>query len=306
MNAIECENLSRSFGRVPAVQELNLAVPEGSFFALLGPNGAGKSTLLKLLLNLLRPNSGGSRVLGRPSSKLNEDDFRRIGYVADGQDLPEWMTVRQLQDFCRPFYPTWDETLAGRLQTLFDLPDDRPIAKLSRGMRMKAALLSNLSYRPELMVLDEPFGGLDPLVRDDFIQGLLELPGDDRPRTFIVSSHDIDEVERLADQVGFLAGGRLLVQETAEALHARFRRIEVVASGTLPPEPSPAPKGWLEMRRPSENVLQFVHAAFEPAREPELRRYFPSANVAIHAMSLSEIFLVLARRHRADGAKEAA
>jgi ABC-2 type transport system ATP-binding protein len=194
MNAIECENLSRSFGRVPAVQGLDLKIPEGSFFALLGPNGAGKSTLLKLLLNLLRPTSGRSRVLGRDSGSLGPADFRRIGYVADGQDLPDWMTVSQLLAFCRPLYPTWDDGLATRLRGQFDLPGDRPIKKLSRGMRMKAALLSSLSYRPELMVLDEPFGGLDPLVRDDFIQGLLEIPGDDRPRTFIVSSHDIDEV----------------------------------------------------------------------------------------------------------------
>ena len=121
MNAIECENLSRSFGRIPAVQGVNLAIPAGNFFALLGPNGAGKSTLLKLLLNLLRPTSGASRVLGRESLSLGAPDFRRIGYVADGQDLPEWMTVTQLLGFCRPLYPTWDQVLAERLQSQFDL-----------------------------------------------------------------------------------------------------------------------------------------------------------------------------------------
>ena len=301
MNAIECENLSRSFGRVPAVQGLDLRIPDGSFFALLGPNGAGKSTLLKLLLNLLRPTSGRSRVLGRESGSLGPADFRRIGYVADGQDLPDWMTVSQLLAYCRPLYPTWDDGLAARLQGQFDLPGDRPIKKLSRGMRMKAALLSNLSYRPELMVLDEPFGGLDPLVRDDFIQGLLEIPGDDRPRTFIVSSHDIDEVERLADQVGFLAAGRLLVHESADALRGRFRTVEVVGTQAVS-SPSPVPAGWTEVKQPAENVIQFVCNSFDPAEgDGGIRARFPGSGITVHAMTLAEIFLVLARTHRESG-----
>jgi ABC-2 type transport system ATP-binding protein len=307
MNAIECENLSRSFGRVAAVQGLTLAVPTGSFFALLGPNGAGKTTLLKLLLNLLRPSGGNARVLGCDSGHLNSTHFRRIGYVADGQDLPEWMTVAQLLDYCRPLYPTWDEALARRLLALFALPADRPLKKLSRGMRMKASLLSNLSFRPELMVLDEPFSGLDPLVRDDFIQGLLELPGDDRPRTIIVSSHDIDEVERLADDVGFLAAGRLLVHEPADALRGRFRRIEIVGNKVAAQVPASIPNGWLEVRRPSDNVLQFVHSAFsQAATEAELIAAFPTSSLAVRAMTLREIFLVLARQQQAGAGRAAA
>jgi ABC-2 type transport system ATP-binding protein len=307
MNAIECENLSRSFGSVAAVQGLTLAVPTGSFFALLGPNGAGKTTLLKLLLNLLRPGGGSARVLGCDSTRLKASHFRRIGYVADGQDMPEWMTVAQLLDYCRPLYPTWDEALAGRLLALFALPDDRPLKKLSRGMRMKAALLSNLSFRPELMVLDEPFSGLDPLVRDDFIQGLLELPGDDRPRTIIVSSHDIDEVERLADDVGFLAGGRLLVHESADALRGRFRRIEVVGDNVAARVPAATPEGWLEIRRPAENVLQLLHSAYSGgATESGLAAMFPSSGVSARALSLREIFLVLARQQQTGAGREAA
>lgn len=307
MNAIECENLSRSFGRVSAVNDLNLAVPTGSFFALLGPNGAGKTTLLKLLLNLLQPTGGSARVLGCDSRRLTVSHFQRIGYVADGQDLPEWMTVAQLLGYCRPLYPTWDEALAKRLVALFALPADRPIKKLSRGMRMKAALLSNLSFRPELMVLDEPFSGLDPLVRDDFIQGLLELPGDDRPRTIIVSSHDIDEVERLADDVGFLAGGRLLVRESADALRGRFRRIEIVGDRLKAQVPANTSQGWLEAKRPADNVMQFAHSAFTAgATEAELAAVFPSSSVSIRAMSLREIFLVLARQQQTGEGRAAA
>jgi ABC-2 type transport system ATP-binding protein len=305
MNAIECDHLNRSFGRTRAVRELTFAVPTGRFFALLGPNGAGKTTALKLILNLQRPDAGRAQVLGCDSTRLSAEHFRRIGYVADGQDLPEWMTVAQLLAYCRPLYPTWDATLATRLLAMFDLPADRALKKLSRGMRMKAALLSNLAFRPELMVFDEPFSGLDPLVRDDFIQGLLELPDDDRPRTFVVSSHDIDEVERLCDDVGFMAAGQLLVHESADALRARFRHIEIVgnavAACTAPP------LAWREVRQPAANVLQFVHTAFRlNTSERELTAQFPAANFTLRAMSLREIFLVLARQQRGAGVKEAA
>jgi ABC-2 type transport system ATP-binding protein len=256
-----------------------------------------------MLLNLQKPDSGTATVLGRASTDLGAADFQRIGYVADGQDLPDWMTVAQLAAFCRPLYPTWDADLAARLMKSFDLPADRPIKKLSRGMRMKAALLSSLAFRPELMVMDEPFGGLDPLVRDDFIQGLLELPGDDRPHTFVVSSHDIDEVERLADDVGFLSGGRLLIHESADALRARFRRVEIVGTALE----GMGQDGWLEVQRPAGNVLRFVHSAFEgPESEGQLAARFPGASVACRSMSLREIFLVLARQQRSPATQEAA
>src|SRR5437764_1244359 len=132
MNAIECDQLNRTFGRTHAVRGLTLAIPAGRFFALLGPNGAGKTTALKLILNLQSPDSGRARVLGCESTRLDAAHFRRIGYVAEGQDLPEWMTVAQLLAYCRPLYPTWDPDLATRLRALFDLPADRAIKKLSR------------------------------------------------------------------------------------------------------------------------------------------------------------------------------
>src|SRR6188474_852043 len=174
MNIIETQNLTRRFGRMEAVHELNLAVPTGSVFALLGPNGAGKTTTLKLLMNLLPATAGSARVLGVDSRKLGERELAQIGYVSENQKLPEWMTVRQLLDYCRPFYPSWDPALEAKLLTQFDLPSERKLKQLSRGMKMKAALLSTLAYRPKLLVLDEPFSGLDPVVRDDFTRGLLE------------------------------------------------------------------------------------------------------------------------------------
>jgi ABC-2 type transport system ATP-binding protein len=295
MSAIRCQNLSRSFGRVRAVNDLSIEIPSGSFFALLGPNGAGKSTMLKMLMGLTPPTGGEAFVLGANCTALKRRDLEKIGYVADGQDLPEWMKVSQLLDYCRPMYPTWDDALVKRLLDLFDLPLDRKLKALSRGMRMKAALLSNLAYRPELVIMDEPFSGLDPLSRDDFIQGILELPDDDRPSTFVVSSHDIEEVDRLADDVAFLTEGDLLVRESADSLRRRFRRIQVtwplVASAEID-------SNWMQVSR-SETLLQFVHEKFlgeETAAELNLR--FPGSTVTDSGMNLREIFVALARRSR--------
>jgi ABC-2 type transport system ATP-binding protein len=142
-------------------------------------------------------------------------------------ELPLWMTVKQFLDYCRPLYPNWDTAFEKQLLTQFDLPLTTKLKDLSRGMRMKAALLSSLAYRPKLVVLDEPFSGLDPLVRDEFIRGLLELT-EQEGWTVFVSSHDIEEVQRLADRVAIINRGKLALDETSDSLQSRFRAIEVV------------------------------------------------------------------------------
>jgi len=294
MNALECEHLTRAFGRTLAVNDVSLSIPDGSIFALLGPNGAGKTTTLKILLNLLRPTSGRASVLGVDSTKLTKRDFRRIGYVTEEQIYPEWMTVRQLVDYYRPFYPQWDDALMKRLEEIFGLPSDRPLRKLSRGMRVKAILLTILPFHPELLVLDEPFGGLDPQVRDDFINGMLEVVASDRPNTVIVSSHDIAEVERLADWVGILLGGKLVVAEPLSDLQARFRRLEIVGPDVAARVPERPPAGWFKLERPASTVVQLVHSAFEnsEAAVAEVRAVFGNVTIKPCAMSLREIFLV--------------
>lgn len=303
MNIIETHDLTRRFGRTEAVHDLNLSVPAGSVFALLGPNGAGKTTTIKLLMDLLRPTRGVARVLGVDSRKLGEREKAQIGYVSENQDMPLWMTVRQLLDFCRPFYPTWDRDLEKSLLTQFALPEDRKLKHLSRGMLMKAALLSSLAYRPKLLILDEPFSGLDPLVRDDFIRGVLEVSsqGD---WTVFVSSHDIDEVERLADHVAMIESGRLRLSETTENLQGRFRQIEVTLDEGAADVSNP-PTGWVELER-SGSLVRFVATDYQrDTTEEACRQRFPRASVVARPMTLREIFLVLARQGR-SAAKEAA
>ncbi|MEO5960345.1 MAG: ABC transporter ATP-binding protein, partial [Opitutaceae bacterium] len=294
MNIIETQNLTRRFGRMEAVHELNLAVPEGSVLALLGPNGAGKTTTLKVLMNLLLATSGSAQVLGVDSRKLGEREFARIGYVSENQQLPLWMTVRQLLDYCRPFYPTWDRALEKTLLAQFALPEERKLKHLSRGMLMKAALLSSLAYRPKLLVLDEPFSGLDALVRDEFVRGVLEVSAAGE-WTVVVSSHDIEEVERLCDRVAMLDGGRLRLHETTEALQGRFRRVEVTGAKA---EAAALPE-WLEWSRAGV-LTRFVETKY--AGEASERIWWERTGadqVTAQAMTLREIFMVLAREGRA-------
>ena len=220
---IETVDLTRRFGRLDAVEGLNLHINAGSLFAFVGPNGAGKTTTIKVLLNLLKPTSGSASVLGVDSRRLGVREFARIGYVSENQELPDWMTVDQLIAFVRPLYPGWDDALCQKLRRDLDLTSKLQVRAFSRGMRMKAALLVSLAYRPELVVLDEPFSGLDPLARDELIRALLELTGEHNWTT-LISSHDIDEVERLADSIAFIDKGRVFVTESVQELIGKYRR----------------------------------------------------------------------------------
>jgi ABC-2 type transport system ATP-binding protein len=301
MNIIETHNLTRRFGRTEAVNGLDLAVKEGTVCALLGPNGAGKSTTIKLLMNLLAPTAGNASVFGVDSRRLGPKEFARIGYVSENQKLPVWMTVRQLLDYCRPFYPSWDRTLERQLLGLFALPEDRKLGDLSRGMLMKASLLSSLAYRPRLLVLDEPFSGLDPLARDELVKGIIEVSaaGD---WTVLVSSHDIEEVERMTDHVALLNAGRLRLSEPTSALQARFRRIDLDFPSGAPSggREGPFPPAWLEFERSGQRV-SFVDSAFDSAGTGRAcLELFPGAAVIPRPMALREIFLTLARTDRAE------
>jgi ABC-2 type transport system ATP-binding protein len=295
---ITTSHLTCSYGRTEAVRDLSLSVGAGSIFALLGPNGAGKTTTIRTLMNILKPASGAARVLGVDSRHLGVRELSTIGYVSENQKIPLWMTVGELLQYCRSFYPSWDDRLCSKLVTAFDLPRETKIGRLSRGMRVKAAIVSSLAYRPQLLVLDEPFGGLDPVVRDDLVHGVLELAGQEQWTVFL-SSHDLDEVERLVDAVGFLDDGRLVLCEPLDDLKGRFRRMEVTAE-TESGEPRFESSGssWTGVQR-AGRVVRFVETSYVPGEsERRAQTVFGGAQVEVEPMTLREIFVAIVRDRR--------
>lgn len=291
---IQTLGLSHRYGRTWALRGLDLEIPEGSLYALLGPNGAGKTTLLKILMGLLRPTGGEARLSGRPIQSLSAEDRARIGYVAEGQELPGWMTLGQLEGYLSPLYPDWDTALADHLRDRFRLPSNRKLRKMSRGEQMKAALLVTLAPRPEILVMDEPFTGMDALVRDEIIYGLLEL-AQDGAWTVLLCSHDIGELENLADWVGFLDRGRLILSEPLDLLKERFRRIEITLSPGSLTEMNGLPPTWLSPKRAGGRVSFVTCDHGAPGWDDEVRVNLPGIRrVSVEPASLREVFVALA------------
>ena len=296
---IEVEGLWKKFGRFDAVRGLSLSVPEGSAFALVGANGAGKTTTIKTMMNIIEPSRGSVRIMGVDSRRLGPREYALIGYVSENQELPERLTVAQFLAYLRPFYPTRDRELEVSLLGQAQLPVGRKIRDLSHGMRAKLALVCALAFRPKLLVLDEPFSGLDPLVRDEFMEVLLGQAGD---TTMLISSHELGEIEGVATHLGFVDQGQLLFQEQMEDLTARVREVHVTLEGdaVLPAAP---PGEWLNMRA-AGSVVSFVETRFV---ESELRAkvsaaFGPVRRIEVRPIELRSIFTTIARSIRKEAA----
>jgi len=292
---LQTHDLRRRFGRTDALNGVDLTIEEGSVFGLVGPNGAGKTTLVKTLMNIIEPSRGRAEVLGTDSRRLGPAEFQQIGYVSENQEMPEWMTVEYLMKYLEPFYPRWDSARANELLDQFELPRDRQLKHLSRGMRMKAALASSLAYRPKVLVLDEPFSGLDPLVREEFVEGLVDVAGE---TTMLISSHDLGEIESFATHVGFLDRGQLRFAESLTDLSERFREVEVTVA-SAPSLPHEWPAHWLRVET-SPAVVRFIDSQFDREHTVSaVRRLLgEGAQIDTTAMSLRAIFIALARQAR--------
>lgn len=284
----------KKFGHNDALRGLSFSVPEGSAFALIGANGAGKTTTIKILMNILEASRGSAVVLGVDSRRISPRELSQIGYVSENQDMPEKLTVEEYIEYLRPFYPQWDRGLESSIRLRLDLPPDRKIGALSHGMRMKMALACALPYRPKLLILDEPFSGLDPLVRDEFMEGLLGHAGE---MTILISSHELSEIDGVATHVAFLDEGKLLFEEPMTELTARFRSVHVTLERVS--EPRQLPKDWLGVKTMG-NVLEFVDTRFS---EDHLGERIESVlegvrRVDVEPMPLRSIFTTLARAAR--------
>ena len=231
--AIETRGLWRKFGKFEAVKDVSLTVPKGTVYGLLGVNGAGKSTIIKMIMGHLRPTAGEVRVLGRA---LGEDLLgirSRVAYVSENRYLYEWMTVEESVRFTRALHETWDDRKAADLLKRFSLPPEKKVRQLSRGNRARLCLLLALSFNPELIVLDEPTSGLDPIVRRDFIENIVAEIAEEG-KTVLFSSHIVEEVERVADYVGIMDEGALLMVSTIDDIKLTYKRVRYATNGTRP------------------------------------------------------------------------
>jgi ABC-2 type transport system ATP-binding protein len=287
---IEARHVTKRFGRFEVIEDLSLQVPEGAVFALIGPNGTGKTTSIRMMMNILQPDRGEIDVLGTPSRELSAAHFQRIGYVSESQKLPGGLTLAQYFCYLRSLYPTWDRRLAQDLCQQFELPPARRIRHLSHGMRMKALLVGALAFRPTLLVLDEPLSGLDTLVRDEVVNGLLQQAAD---TTILISSHELTEIESFTTHVAFMQNGRLLLQESIETLQQRFRDVSVTLSATkaLPPH---WPAKWL-LPEIAGHRLRFVCSVFQDEQQlyQQLAPHFGAIQLECTAMPLRMIATTL-------------
>ncbi|MGM0491370.1 MAG: ABC transporter ATP-binding protein [Armatimonadota bacterium] len=222
--AISTMDLTKRFKRVLAVDGIDLQVPAGSVYGFLGRNGAGKTTTIQMLMGMLQPSGGEMRVLGFDPLREDVAMKRVVSYVPERVQMYDWMTVREIVWFGASIHPRWDSDAADALIERFDLPLRQKVGALSRGMQGKLALALAMASHPRLLILDDPTMGLDAVVRREFIEsivGVLQETG----TTVFLSSHIIDDVERVADWIGIIHEGALLVQEPLEALKSRVRRV---------------------------------------------------------------------------------
>jgi ABC-2 type transport system ATP-binding protein len=285
---IQTNRLSKSYGRMEAVQELTLAVGANRITGFLGRNGAGKSTTIKMLLGMIKPSAGEGKVLGQRIDDAAEsvELRRRVAFVSEDKRLYSYMTVEQMVRFTRSFYPDWRPEVARALLKKFELPGDRRVKSLSKGMRTKLALLLALSRQPSLLILDEPSEGLDPVGVEQLLEGLVERCGEGTPIFF--SSHQIEEVERIADQVCILDRGRLLVDISMDEIRRSYRQIDLV----FPYEPADIRLNVAGVERVQVRGRQMrVFASGNSEGIVERARACQASEVDVAPMGLRQIFL---------------
>ena len=300
--AIRVDGLTKRYRGKTAVDGLKFDVPTGSVFGLLGENGAGKSTTIKAILGLIVPDGGRVETLGLDPSKQGLEVRREVGYVAEQPGLYDWMTVAEIGWFAAGFHPRSPggpegfQTRYASLVEGFELPKDRKIKGLSKGMRAKVVLALALASEPGLLVLDEPTSGLDVLVRREFLESMVDLAGEGR--TVLLSSHQIGEVERVASHVALLHKGKLVLAEPMDELKARTYRLTFALDGSPPPV-GPG-LDLIDAADAPRQALWLVHAPDRAA--VEAARDWPGvAGLEVETPTLEEIYVAYMRRRLPTG-----
>ncbi len=283
---IRTRGLTRYFGGRPAVYELDLEVPRGTVFAFLGRNGSGKTTTIRMLLGLLAPTRGGGSVLGCDITALTPEVRARIGYVAEDHPLYGWMTVRESGTFQASFYSRWDEKIFQNVIGHFGLKADRRVKELSRGQRAGLSLALTLAPDPELLILDDPALGLDPVARRSLVESMIYLTRR-ADRTIFFSTHQLADVERVADRVAVMDDSVLRANCSLETFRNQVRQVRLFFGGT-PPAIPPVP-GLLRAVR-LERELRLVCVQANGGQDAVLKQ-LGAERIESAPLSLEEGFL---------------
>ena len=294
---ISVAGLSRRFGAKAALDDVSLEVTRGQVFGLVGANGAGKTTLIKHVLGLFKPVCGRVQVFGLDPVAEPRAVLGRIGFLSEDRDLPSWMRVEELLRYTRAFYPKWDADYAESLRRQFQVDPQARIKHLSRGELAKTGLLLALAHRPELLVLDEPSSGLDPVVRREMLEAIVRTVADEG-RTVFFSSHLLDEIERVSDQLAMMANGRIVLRGRLDEILESHCRLTL--RFPTPPLKPPALDGALSVTGGGREWTVLSNGARHEIASAAKK--LGAEIVAEEAASLDEIFL--ARVGRAETRSE--
>jgi ABC-2 type transport system ATP-binding protein len=294
--AIELAGLTKRFGRTLAVNDLSLTIPRGSTFGLLGPNGAGKSTTIKMLMGLLSITAGEARVLGIDVQTDATQVKQRVGYVPEAHHIYRWMRVGEVLGFCKSCFHTWNDQTCQEMVALFGLDLEKKVKHLSKGMLVKLALLLAVAHEPELLLLDEPLSGLDPIAREEFLDGVLRTICD-RGQTVLISSHMLDDVRRLADTVGILHEGKLLLHGNLDALLTSTKRLSATLRDGCQPKQTPEGTIW---QRIQGREWTITVGQFSPEKVQQVRAIDGVEQVRVIDLGLEDLFKDFIRGQRAS------
>ncbi len=294
MSVVELAKVHRSYGRETVLSEINLAIEPGQVVGLLGRNGAGKTTLLRLIMGMLEPGQGTVRVFGQDPRLDPVAVKKRIGFVAEDQELPEFLKVTEVLSLYKTLYPDWDDDIAAGLAKKFELPPARKIKDLSRGQARQVALLCAVSHRPDLLILDEPAGGLDPAARRQFLETSIQLLND-AGTTIIFSSHHMNDVERMASRLVMIHDRQKWIDSDLDDIRAGYSLALVPGDAGTGAEQLLALPNCLCARTHGPNI----HAVFE--RDPntcqvDLQRELGVEALQCRSLGLEEMFIELAGR----------
>jgi ABC-2 type transport system ATP-binding protein len=285
--AIELDDVTKRFGKHTALDCVSLHVPPGVVFALLGENGAGKTTAIRLMLGLTAPSAGEVRVLGLESGRAGFEIRQRVGYLPERPTLYEWMTAAEIGWFTAGFYPDGFEFEFRRLVERFQVPLDRKLSQMSKGMRAKVALSLAMAHQPELLILDEPTSGLDTMVRREFLESMVDVAA--AGRTVLLSSHQIGEVERVADIVAIVHTGGVLLVDRLDEIKRTTRQVTVTMED--PHRPLPPLDAEVIHQRHRGRQYELITRGLDDTAVEQLRFTTGVTAVESRTPALEEIFV---------------